>query len=90
MEKFCKLNKLPVNFVDKKIGILIGMNCPDIIKPLHTVTTSRNGLYATKHYFGWALNGPISGNFASKNCSFITEERHELDDLDRKKRDIWT
>ena len=54
------LEDIPFNFVDSYVGILIGMNMPELIKPLKIVEGKAGTPYASQHLLGWALNGPIA------------------------------
>ena len=62
LKPYKELKEIPFRFVDENIGLLVGMNMPMILKPLEIVETSKNGPYASRHLFGWAFNGPISGH----------------------------
>lgn len=53
------MRNLPFEFVSANIGILVGMNESALIKPLETVCGAPSEPYATKHFMGWAANGPI-------------------------------
>lgn len=54
------LEELQYQFIDAHVGIIIGMNRPNILKPLEVVYGSEDGIYASKHKLGWALNGPVT------------------------------
>ena len=58
---FEKLEKLPISYENKKIGILIGMQRSDVLLPLQVISTTKKGPYATRHIFGWAINGTVGG-----------------------------
>lgn len=61
VSNYPELKELPFKFINNcSVGILIGMNVPQIVKPLKVVSTSHGSLYATKHSLGWAINGPTS------------------------------
>ena len=60
IEKFEHLKNIPFDFVSRSIGLLVGTNVSDIIMPLETVSGSKNEPYATRHLFGWAVNGPTT------------------------------
>lgn len=73
--------EIPFDFINSKIGILIGMNEPDIIKPLQVVQPRNDGPYASRHKLGWALNGPICGSATTIQCLRTkTQEVLELED----------
>ena len=78
---------LPFHFISSKIGILIGMNEPDIIKPLQVIETPGNGPYASEHKLGWAINGPIRGPPATK-CFRVKIQ--ELSNLEEKHSEVNT
>ena len=59
---------VPFKFVNKPIGILVGMNVPEILKPLKIISTTRKGPYITLHTLGYALNGPLAGNSPLSRC----------------------
>ena len=81
VDKYPKLKYVPFKYINSKIGILIGMNMPDILKPLEIVETTRRGPYASRHELGWSLNGPVHGN--QENKCFRTKLT-EINDLDLK------
>ena len=82
VNKFLELNEVPFNFVKAKVGLLVGLNMPEILRPLEIINTSKNGPYASKHVFGWALNGPIGGKF--ENVCFRTCIKTDCQSLDNK------
>ena len=67
----------------KKIGILIGMNIPELLKPLNVVSTTTSGPYASQHYSGWALNGPYGRSLSNRAKCFRTSIQ-DITELDRK------
>ena len=61
------LKDVPINFVkERKIGILIGMNQPDLLYPLEAVRGPPGKPFATQHMMGWALNGLVAGRSCEK------------------------
>lgn len=82
LKKLPEFGNIPFQFINCKIGILIGMNFPEIIKPLHIKESSKNGPYASKHIFGWALNGPVRGSRSSDAC--YRTKLQTIEDLDAK------
>ncbi len=87
---FPYLKEVPLEYIENgRIGLLIGMNVPQLMYPLRTIPPntdmSPHGPYATLHKLGWALQGPViktADNTDSPTCC-ITESI-EIDDLDRK------
>lgn len=74
-----ELRKLPFGFIPCKIGILIGMNYPDIVKPQKIVNSTTRGPYASEHQLGWALNGPTNGSDFDRMTCFRTAEKNPID-----------
>ena len=73
---------LPLQFIDRKIGLLVGMNEPDIMEPLQIVQTKDNGPYASRHKTEWAINGPLKKISSSNGC-FRTKVK-EIEDIENK------
>ena len=82
VRKIEEFNDIPFNFINNKIGILIGMNEPEIIKPLQIVQPNENGPFASRHKLGWAINGPINGSSSSAQC--MRTKTREVADLESK------
>ena len=53
------LSEVPFNFIDTSIGMVIGMDRPELVKPLQIVDGPPHMAYASLHSLGWALNGPV-------------------------------
>ena len=58
-EDIDELEDIPFDFVNAKVGLIIGMNHPDIVKPRQIIDNPQTGIYASLHSIGWALNGPV-------------------------------
>eukprot|EP00095_Tigriopus_kingsejongensis_P008157 snap_masked-scaffold735_size104922-processed-gene-0.5 protein:Tk08157 transcript:snap_masked-scaffold735_size104922-processed-gene-0.5-mRNA-1 annotation:"rna-binding protein 14-like isoform x3" len=56
---FPSLKDIPFNFVKADVGLMIGINVPEALRPLEVVNGDDHGAYASRHKLGWALNGPI-------------------------------
>ena len=80
VRKIEEFNDIPFNFINSKIGILIGMNEPEIIKPLQIVQPNENGPFVSRHKLGWAINGPINGSSFSAQC--LRTKTREAADLE--------
>ncbi|XP_067670760.1 uncharacterized protein [Haliotis asinina] len=52
-------DKLPTYMPNLDIGILIGSNCPEALKPLEVVSSNDSGHFAVLHKHGWTINGPM-------------------------------
>ena len=61
VDAFPFLNEVPFQYVDADVGLLIGINVPEALRPLEIVDNAPNEPYASRHRLGWALNGPLSG-----------------------------
>lgn len=57
--QFPHLHDVPFNFTQTEVGLLIGMNMPGLIRPIELVYGSWNEPFASRHWLGWAFNGPI-------------------------------
>ncbi|KAA0202577.1 hypothetical protein HAZT_HAZT012204 [Hyalella azteca] len=74
------LTCVPFDFVDTEIGLLIGMNFPGLMKPTSVVSGGWGEPFATQHWLGWALNGPVSSGGVSSCMRLKTDSlESELD-----------
>ena len=60
VEKYEHIKSISFKFIPSTIGMLVGINVPDLLMPLEIVSGRCNEPYATRHKFGWALSGPTS------------------------------
>ena len=80
VENLNHLSSVPFSFSDASIDLLVGLNVPELLKPLQVVDGAPDEPYASKHALGWALNGPVNRK-GSKYCNRIsTSESIYLDD----------
>ena len=70
---------VPFNFVDADITVLIGMNVPSLFKYTETVERNLNEPFASKHLYGWVLNGPVAGDKSNVHCH--RSKVNHIDDL---------
>ena len=75
---YSNLENLPIEYAKVKIGLLIGLNRSDILRPLSIVHTNRNGPYATKHMFGWAVSGNVSSGLSTISCFHVNVEERNI------------
>ncbi|XP_059091086.1 uncharacterized protein LOC131886703 [Tigriopus californicus] len=54
------LSDVPLCLIQAEVGLMIGANVPEAIKPLKVVSGPPTGPYASQHRLGWAINGPLS------------------------------
>jgi len=51
------LKEIPFNFINKHIGILVGVNMSEMLKPIEIVEGPSDQPFAVRYKFGWALLG---------------------------------
>ena len=89
---FPHLNDIAFNFVSEKIGILLGMNMVELLRPLQIINGRPGEPYASLHSFGWALNGPV-GSIMDKRSYFCNRTRVENNDkleIETKLEELYT
>ena len=62
------LQDIPFQFIDAGIGLIIGMNRPNLLRPIEVIGAENNSFYASRHSLGWALNG-ITRETTTKSVS---------------------
>src|SRR5215469_4275829 len=55
IQNLSHLKNIPFNFINKRVGILIGVNHAHILKPLEVVEGYYNQPYAIRYKQGWSL-----------------------------------
>ena len=82
--KFPQLSEIPFDFIDRDVGLLIGMNVPEALRPLEIkASDAPNGPYASRHLLGWTLNGPLSTDRSPEVSSTVYRTKIEnRDDLE--------
>ncbi|XP_046551822.1 uncharacterized protein LOC124261551 [Haliotis rubra] len=72
---------MPLYRPDLNIGLLIGSNCSDGLRPLEVTPSSGNGPFAVKYKLGWTVNGPlqVKCNLEDKSvvCNMVDLKEHE-------------
>ena len=63
---------------DPSIGLLIGVNVPDALRPLETIAGGPGQPYATLTQLGWTLTGPLGRNSTPQTQSFRVSEAGKL------------
>ena len=60
----------------KKVGMLIGQDCPEILMPQEVRAATNHGEaapFAIRTLLGWILNGPVGSEEASRTaCTAVT------------------
>src|SRR5215469_8834303 len=83
------LRNIPFNFLNKKVGILIGVNHAHILKPLEVVEGYYNQPYAIRYKHGWSLIGENKrNNTIRKNYTCHKMTIKEVDDIEENSIDI--
>ena len=73
------LEGIPFQLVDAEIGLLLGMNALDVLKPLEVVSGSDQEPFAIRHKLGWAFYGPKSRNTIPSLISRISVNRIKVE-----------
>ena len=55
-------NKIYPYQKDLQVGLLIGSNCPNVIKPKHVIPGRSSDPYAIRTFLGWCIIGPVTGS----------------------------
>ena len=63
---FNHLSDINFNFVAEEIGLLVGANVPDLIKPLETVSGGEFEPFAIRYSIGWSIAGPVGEQVRSR------------------------
>ena len=91
IRKFKHLQCIDLKDRPNDIGLLLGNNEPELVKPLNVVSGSDGEPYAVKYCLGWSICGPLfcsdpSENVNSKICchEVIVESLYSIEEsLDR-------
>ncbi|XP_074657149.1 uncharacterized protein LOC141910314 [Tubulanus polymorphus] len=59
VSKYHQLRNVDLKFVDAPVGLLLGANVPEAIRPIEMIPTEREGPYAMRTAIGWTLLGPV-------------------------------
>lgn len=55
------LKNLPFEIIEAPVGLLLGMNASDALRPLEVVKGEDNSPFGIRYQHGWAINGPLGG-----------------------------
>ena len=72
VRKFSHLHNLEFDFPRANVGILIGMDCPELIKVLGVVGGEEGEPFAVKYSLGWTLNGSVCGTDNFEYCHRVS------------------
>lgn len=68
IRKWHYLKDVELTPIDASIGLLIGVNAPNVLEPWKVINSEGNGLFAVKTLLGWVINGPLSHRVDSDMC----------------------
>ena len=78
---FSYLQKVPFQFYDAEVDRLIGMNMPQLVKPLEIVDSDAAEPFAAKYSLGWAFCGPLQRTGKKIKCNKIVSDSNEINNL---------
>lgn len=82
VKDFKEFKHIPFQFIDSNIGLLVGMNEAEVMRPLEIVATSKRGPYASRHSLGWCFNGSMKGIAKEAHCYRMKTE--SMKDVEEK------
>ena len=88
LKGLCFKENIELNHIPEKIGILVGMDTPELIQPLEIINSTKKGPYLSRHKLGWALNGPVKGSDCKLHCFRITKT-NDYNELEIKFNDVF-
>src|SRR5215469_14104995 len=74
------LKEIPFNFINKQIGILVGVNMSEMLQPIEIVEGPSDQPFAVRYKFGWALLANTCdgiSTFANLSCHQIQVKNNE-------------
>ena len=70
------LNHISMPELNANIGLLIGCNYPQVLRPLEVIPSQNGGPYALKTLLGWSVIGPRFSKWPSeKNCIYFVKNK---------------
>ena len=88
MSRWSHLADIPIKFVEADVGLLIGINVPEVLKPLKVISGAEDEPFATKHKLGWAISGPVNHSHNTELKANRIEIR-DLNDIERNLNDMY-
>ena len=80
-QQFEHLQGIEFGFIEENIGLLIGANMPELLKPLETISGSGGEPFAVRYSLGWAITGPTCVDTLRVSCHRIKVKNHkEIDE----------
>lgn len=79
VRKFPHLSDVPFDFIEADIDVLIGMNVPGLVKSYATVDGSWSEPFASLHWLGWALCGPVNRGRVISSCKRTLSNSFEIE-----------
>ncbi|XP_059093458.1 uncharacterized protein LOC131888586 [Tigriopus californicus] len=88
--RYPHLSDIPFVFIDANVGLLLGANSPEALKPLEIVSGPVGTPYASKHKLGWALNGPIGTRRMSGRQVKVNSVQADYQGIDKELRQMYS
>ena len=91
LENCAHLKDIPIQFsaTSLKIGILIGMDHPELLYPMDAVRGPADQPFATMHKLGWALNGLVANRSSAKGIQVHHIYVEHQEDLRKRIDDLY-
>jgi hypothetical protein len=81
-ERWEHLKDIPFEFEERApVGLLIGMDVPEALKPLEVVSGNEEEPYAVRTALGWSLNGPLESKKNNVLVNRIKVEPRNLEQM---------
>lgn len=62
VEAWDHLKDIPIQYTEAGVGILIGMNSPEALRPLDIVASKDHEPYGVRTKLGWTIHGPLGAS----------------------------
>lgn len=82
------LADIPFVYVHAKVGLMLGANLPEALKPLEIVSENECEPYASKHKLGWAVYGPFGK--ISRNHVKVSHNQVEHCKIEKELRRLYS
>eukprot|EP00094_Tigriopus_californicus_P013834 TCALIF_13389-PA protein Name:"Protein of unknown function" AED:0.33 eAED:0.33 QI:0/0/0/0.66/1/1/3/0/724 len=81
IDKWDHLRSLPFRRLPAEVGLMIGINAPEALKPLEVIGGKAGDPYALRTSLGWSVNGPMHFKIAGSilnNCVQVTQSTENV------------
>lgn len=88
IRSWAHLADIPFEFIDTDVGLMLGANAIEAIKPLKIITGQEGKPYAARHKLGWSVNEPMR---SSRNVKDVKINRIKADykDIENELREVF-